>query len=461
MSAIGGAQARLAEVQELIVAGKRGEARDLLTRLVEGSQEPALLGRAAALFSQMAAHRQALACHQALQARFSAHPPVLRALAAAETACGLLREAEFHLDRAIALDPSAADDWYNRAVLRRQDVESNHVAALRARLAGAGSGDIAPLAYALAKELEDLGEHAESFAWLQQGAAARRARLSYRVESDVEAMAAIVGAFPAEKLSRPLAGASDARSVFIVGLPRTGTTLLEQMLGMHPDLIALGELTELPMAVVRAVGPGDKASTIRRAAEIDCAALGRDYLRAVAGYHADRRTSVDKLPSNFLYLGMLRLGLPGARVVHLRRHPLDTAYAIFKTLFRMGYPYSYDLKDLGLYFAAYRRLMEHWRSAAPGFVVDVDYEDLVGAPEQTLRSLLERLGLGWEPRCLEFQSVQGPVATASAAQVREPVHARSVGLWRHHHDGLAPFIDVLRAQGIGIEPALGAPAPGA
>jgi hypothetical protein len=117
----------------------------------------------------------------------------------------------------------------------------------------------------------------------------------------------------------------------------------------------------------------------------------------------------------------------------------------------MGYPYSYDLKDLASYFGAYHRLMEHWRRAVPGFVIDVAYEDLVSAPEDTLRSLLGRLDLSWEPACLAFPLRQGPVATASAAQVREPVHARSVGVWRHHAEGLAPFIDALREQGIPVE----------
>lgn len=456
MGAIGGAMASLANVQQLFVAGRRGEAKDLLTQLVDRSADPNLLARATALFSQMAAHREALACHRALHGRFPTHPPILRALAAAETACGLLGEAEAHLDQAIARDPSEADDWYNRSVLRRQTAERNHVAQLRPRIAEANGGDIAPLAYTLAKELEDLGEHAESFAWLKRGADARRARLSYRVEGDVEAMASIARAFSADKLGQSIPKASGSRPIFIVGLPRTGTTLLEQMLGMHPCFVALGELTELPMAVVRAAGPGDKSETIRRAAEIDFAAFGQDYLRAVAGYGDDRRTSIDKLPSNFLYIGMLRLGLPDARIVHLRRHPVDTAYAIYKTLFRMGYPYSYDLNDLGLYFGAYHRLMKHWRLAAPGYVIDVDYEDLVGAPEQTLRSLLERLDMEWDPRCLEFQSAEGPVATASAVQVREPVHARSVGRWRRHLDGMVPFIDALREQGIAVEAAAGA-----
>ncbi len=439
----------LGEVQQMILAGRRGEALERLRGVIgRAGGDPLLLARGAALFTQMAAHADALACHKALLGLAPDRAEPLRGLASAETACGLLTEAEVHLDAAIAANPAEPDGWYNRAVLRRQSAGRNHIDALRRRVAGVDSPDLVPLAYALAKELEDVGEDAESFAWLTRGAAARRERLSYRVESDVEAMATIAEVFSPAKLARPADGASMARPIFVVGLPRTGTTLLERMLGMHPQIAALGELTELPMAVVRAAAGKDKGETIRRAGAADFAAFGRDYLRAAAGYRGDRPVGLDKLPSNFLYIGMLRLGLPGARILHLRRHPMDSAYAIYKTLFRMGYPYSYSLADLGHYFAAYHRLMAHWRVATGEYVIDVDYEDLVATPETTLRLILERIDLTWDPACLAFHAQVGPVATASAAQVREPVHARSVGLWRRHVDGLAPFADVLRRRGV-------------
>ncbi len=437
------------EVQGLILAGRRDAAAGVLRRaLGEGCAEPDRLARGALLFSQMAAHGDALACHRALVRLLPGRPEALRGLAAAETACGLLEEAETHLDQAIGADPAEPDGWYNRSVLRRQRPARNHVAALRARIATAKGADLIPLAYALAKELEDLGEDGESFTWLTRGAAARRERLSYRVETDVAAMERIPQVFSAEKLATPAPGASAARPIFIVGLPRTGTTLLEQMLGMHPQVAALGELTELPMAVMRAAGGANKGETIARAGEADFAAFGADYVRAVAAHGPPRPVTVDKLPSNFLYLGMLRLGLPGARILHLRRSPMDSAYAIYKTLFRMGYPYSYSLTDLAQYYVAYHRLMDHWRAAAPGLMVDIDYEALVGAPETTLRAVLERIDLAWDDSCLRFHDAAGPVATASAAQVREPVHARSVGLWRRHTEGLAPFFAGVKDAGI-------------
>lgn len=447
----------LAGIQALIVAGERGEA---LARLRAASADegadPELLARAAALFGQMAAHEDALGCYRRLAALFPGHIDVLRGLAASETACGLMDAAEAHLDAAIASDPDDCDSWYNRAVLRRQTASRNHAAALRGRIARPSGRGLIPLAYALAKELEDLGEHDESFAWLKRGADARRSVLSYQVERDVEAMALIAEVFSADKLAAPAPGASEARPIFIVGLPRTGTTLIERILGMHSQVTALGELTELPLAVTRAAAGDQKSETIRRAGDADFAAFGRDYLRAVAGYGAPRPVTTDKLPSNFLYIGMLRLGLPGARIVHLRRNPMDSAYAIYKTLFRMGYPYSYDLGDLADYYAAYHRLMAHWRAAAPGFVVDLPYEDLVSAPEATVRGLFARLDLDWQPGCLDFHRDTGAVATASAAQVREPVHRGSVDLWRRHEAGLAPFTARLRA--LGVDPVTGAPA---
>ena len=258
----------LGEVQQMILAGRRGDAVERLRGVIgrAGGDAP-LLTRGAALFTQMAAHADALACHRALLDLAPGQPDALRGLASAETACGLLAQAEAHLDAAIAADPAEPDGWYNRAILRRQTAGRNHTDTLRRRIADAAADapDLVPLSYALAKELEDIGQDAESFAWLTRGAAARRARLSYRVESDVAAMATIAEVFSGDKLAHPVAGASAARPIFIVGLPRTGTTLLERMLGMHPDIAALGELTELPMAVMRAAAGKDKGETIRRA----------------------------------------------------------------------------------------------------------------------------------------------------------------------------------------------------
>jgi len=445
---LGRAQVHLAE-------GRRADALLLLAEFeAAAAADPNGLARASMLYSQSGAHDAALRCHRRLAAQFPRHPEVLKGLAAAETATGLMDEAEAHLDQAIALDPGDFDAYYNRATLRRQTRARNHVDELRRVLAGpaAGTRGEIPVCYALAKELEDLGEYRAGFASLKRGADRRRASLSYRVEDDVAAMAAIAETFTAALLSRPVLAASDAAPIFILGLPRSGTTLVDRILNAHSEVESLGELTDFAQALTSGLtGAKGKLDLIRRAGSMDFAALGRRYLDSVAGMPRSKPIFIDKLPSNFLYIGLIRLALPRARIIHLRRDPMDCGYAMYKTLFRMGYPFSYALDDLARYMAAQYRLMAHWRAAAPGFVRDVDYEVMVSAPEPTARALMADLGLDWEPGCLRFHERAAPAATASAAQVQQPIYQSSVGLWRHYQAELQPLARALADEGLSVD----------
>jgi hypothetical protein len=220
------------------------------------------------------------------------------------------------------------------------------------------------------------------------------------------------------------------------------------MLAAHPQVASLGEVNDLALALLWTLGhSAPKCELICRSAGADFATLGARYLHATRGYGQQADLLLDKTPLNFLYLGLIRLALPGARVIHLRRDPMDACLAMYKTLFRMGYPFSYDLDDLARYHAGYARLMQHWREHCPGFVLDVDYERLVAAPREQLERMLAFCGLPWDARCLEFHAQPGVAATASAAQVREPVHDRSVGRWRHNARELEPLAAALeRAQ---------------
>lgn len=384
-------------------------------------------------------------------------PRVLYDLAAADMALGDFAAAESRLDRVIALDPGDCDAWYNRATLRRQTPARNHVAALIEALEHSTPRGEVAIGYALAKELEDLGEHARAFRYLERAAHTRRRQMSYRVEADIEAIDAIIAAFGPGVLA-PAAGAASAEGrapraaaapIFVVGLPRSGTTLVDRILASHPQVESFGELNDLPLAVMWAAGKApDKFALIRQAATCDHAALGRHYLERVEGYGRSRPRFVDKTPLNLLYLGLIALALPGARVIHLQRDPLDSCHAMLKTLFRMGYPFSYDQRDLGRYYGAYRRLMDHWRARLPGAFFDVDYEALVADQEHETRRLLEWCGLDFHPDCLAFHRHEGPTATASAAQVREPMHARSVGASRRLWAELTPLRETLAAEGI-------------
>lgn len=368
-------------------------------------------------------------------------------------ALGWMEEAEAALDDVIRMQPQDYDAWYNRATLRKQTPERNHVVAIEQalqspRLPRAG---VAPLGYALAKELEDLGEPARSFAALARGAAARRSLLSYRVEDDVAVMRGIAGAHTAAWVHDGAPACDDARPVFVVGLPRSGTTLIDRILSSHDSIGSHGESADFALELMRLAGRcRDKDELLQRSLRLDPCELGRAYCARLAA-HSEPRI-VDKTPANFLYLGLIARALPNARIVYVQRQPLDVCYAIYKTLFRMAYPYSYDLGDLGRYWLAFDALMRHWQDVLPaGQMLTVDYEQLVSQPEATTRALLEHLDMPWQDACLAFDKNPLPSLTASAAQVRQPIYTSSVGVWRRHAQGLAPLANMLREAGVDID----------
>lgn len=440
--------ARLRSAATAFAEGRRGEARAAALALSrEALADPVVLQRLGELLSHIGDHELALSLYRQAAVLAGEDPRALYNLAAALIATGRHEEARRTLNRVIELDPGDGDAWHNRATLRTAREDANDLEALAAALARAGEGPAAiPLGFALAKELEDLGRHDEAFAALSVAARRRRARLSYRVETDLAMMQQLVSTFDRAWAEDGRAGAG-GEPIFVLGLPRTGSTLTDRILAAHSQVESLGEIPDFSLAMMRLAGEGPRETLVRRAAAIDPAALGSAYLARLAGYEAAGPRLVDKTPSNFLNLGLILRSLPGARVIHLRRDPVDACHAIYKTLFRMGYPYSYDLEDLGRYYAGYHRLMGHWESLFPGRILDLSYEDLVADQEAQTRRLLDFCGLAFEPACLEFHRAAGPAATASAVQVRQPLHSRSVGSGRRLA-GMAPLTAMLRREGV-------------
>lgn len=438
----------LRAIHGLIRGGDYPAALSRLRQLEDIARNDALLLQAVAeCYMHCAKHLDAYRCHERAAQVAPGDARCTYNLAASCVAIGRIDEAERLFSLVIEIRPDDFDAWQNRSTLRRQTEQHNHVDALVRMLAKVtpGGPDEVPLCYALGKELEDLGDHARSFAYLRRGAATRRRQLSYRVEMDLAAIEQIRDAFTAQVLQLAPKPTGEPGPIFVMGLPRSGTTLVDRILSSHSAVESLGELNDLPLAVMHAAGAASsKGDLIRRAASMDVTALGREYSRRVAGYGSQRAYVIDKAPLNFLYLGLIRLALPAAKIIHLRRDPLDSGYAMYKTLFRMGYPFSYDLEDLGRYYIAYRQLMEHWRTHLPGGFLDVDYESLVQDQLRVSRSILDWCGLAWEPRCADFHKNDSPAATASAAQVREPIHSRSVGSWRRHERELEPLARILR-----------------
>lgn len=406
------------------------------------------------LYSHLNLHRDAERCFGRVASLAPADPRALYNWATCLTALGHLESAERILDRVINLAPEDHDAYYNRSTLRRQTVEHHHVAELQRALSTRTSPAArVALGYALAKELEDLGRWPESFAALRVAADTRHRLLSYRVEHDVTTMAQIAAAFDAE-YCRPgaHAGFPSRRPIFIVGLPRSGTTLVDRILSSHTQVESRGESSDLALNLMRLAGPTtDKSTLIQRAKQLDPAELGRRFCARLPP--GDVARVIDKTPLNFLYLGLIAAALPQATLIHVRRRPLDVCYAMYKTLFRMAYPFSYDLSDLASYYAAYASLMRHWRNALGPRLIEIDYEVLVANQEQTTRGLLQACDLPWQDACLEFHRNESPSLTASAAQVRQPLYHSSVGSWRRYERELQPLIHALNAHDIVLDRA--------
>jgi tetratricopeptide (TPR) repeat protein len=406
------------------------------------------------LLSRLELHEQAMAKYQAaisLEPRDSRHHYNLATL---QRFLGDYSAAETSLDRAIAINPKDYEAYKLRADMRRQTAEKNHVAELKALLAaevGDARGRVSVL-YALAKEEEDLGEHEDSFAHLQQGASLRREHMRYQVEGDLQTMARIEAVYDTGFFQQPIAGDDNAEAIFILGMPRTGTTLVERILASHSDISSAGELNNFALQLTQLArgkrGKLSKTELVEQSAGLDFSDLGKTYIDSTRPLSGSTPRFIDKMPLNFLYAGLIHRALPQAKIIHLQRHPLDTCYAIYKTLFKDAYPFSYSLQELGSYYLAYRSLMDHWQQVIPGVIHTVNYETLVADVEGESRNLLAYCDLPWQAECLRFYENRAASTTASASQVREPVYNSSVGKWRHYQTQLQPLVQMLSAAGV-------------
>jgi len=447
-------ETRLAAIVKALQAMDVVPALAQLRALAPATNDGRQLQHIAQSFTRLNRHREAADCYRRSLATQPRNPEYLYNLATAEIALGNMAAAELLLDHVIALAPHDYDAYYNRATLRKQTTANNHVADVEKLLAAALTNPAgeAALGYALAKELEDLAEYRHSFAALKRGGDGRKRLLSYRVDEDVRAMDAIAGAFGVDFFAKPAEGHAAAAPIFILGLPRSGTTLVDRILSAHSDVESLGEISNFASALMRATPSAkNKFELIAATAKADLAAVGRAYVESMRALADGGERLIDKTPLNFLYTGLITRALPNATIVHVRRGAMDVCYAMYKTLFRMAYPFSYDLGDLAAYYLSYRKLMMHWQSALPGRIVEIRYEDIVSAQEATTRKLIADCGLAWEDACLSPEANAQPSLTASASQVRQKVYSSSVGLWRNYTNELQPLARVLAAGGIDIE----------
>lgn len=442
---------RLQRATCLMALRRRQDALDAAESALRcAAGNPFVLDALGTLYSSLGEQHRALAAYDRAVSLAPQDPRFRYNRASVRRFLGDLEGAEADFDHAIALNPHDFEAYLNRSDLRRQTPSRNHTAALEA-LAGQSfdgwQGEV-QIRYALAKEYEDLERYAESFAQLRRGADKRREFLAYDVANDVATAQWITDAFPVAPLERT-AGAIEDSPIFVVGLPRSGTTLVERILGSHSSLTAAGELNGFALALVEAARLRAGRALPRRelvalSATLDFAALGRDYLRRAHDAFGGADRFIDKMPLNYLYCGLIARAVPNAKIIHTTRHPMAAGYAMYKTLFKDGYPFSYDLGDIARYYGAYRRLMDHWNRTMPGAIYEVSYEALVADQPGETRKLLAHCGLEWEDACAQFHRNPAASTTASASQVRRPIYQSSVAQWQHYGAELAPLSEALR-----------------
>jgi hypothetical protein len=431
-----------------------GEAfRALAARLLDDPRTPAaFLAESAWLLGSLNDTGLALRCAEAAVRKAPQDPAARVARGQQFAHHGRAAQAERDFDWALQRAPRIAIAWWMRSQLRRQAPGANHVAGLRALLATRGlpAADVATLARAMHKELDDLGDHAGAWQALEAMCRARRAGSNYDARQGRELVDALI-AWDASAPREAAPRREGATPVFIVGMHRSGTTLLEQLLDASPQVRGVGELDDFHAAMCHATDHAcvDELDTVvvRRADGVDFADVGRRYLAGMAWRLGDEPFFTDKKPSNFLNVGFILRALPNAKILHLARDPVETCFSNLRELFFGVNAWSWDQRELADWFLQYRRLMAHWHAAFPGRILDVPYAGLVRDTEATMRDVAAWCGIEHVPAMNDPRSSRRAVNTASTAQVRAGVVARDVPKWAPYARQLQPLRETLREGG--------------
>ncbi|MCI4588718.1 sulfotransferase [Sphingobium sp. BYY-5] len=458
----GGEAEHLAQYARLLILLRRdGEAakaaRDALTA---GPGDALTLDTIGCVLARLGDHEASVAPFEGAVAAEPGNLGYRYNLAAACGFVGRVEAARDHYEAILRANPGDARVHYALAILSRQSVEANSVPRLETALGEATRPeDRRRIRYALAKSHEDMGNAAEAFAHLSVANAAHKQAIGYDFAQDAAIFDAIERLFADGAPKTWGRGLDEPAPIFVVGMPRTGTTLVDRILSSHQQVGSAGELQAMPLAVKQLAGTRSRLvidpETIAASAAADPLAIGRAYMARASHHRPEGKARfVDKLPANFLYVGHILCALPQARIVCLRRHPMDTVWSNYKNLFASQsayYAYSYDLMDIARYYARFDRLMALWDRLFPGRVLQLSYEALVADQEGGTRLLLAHCGLDWDEACLSFHENEAAVATPSAAQVRRPLNAEAVGRWKRHEGDLSPVHEWLTAQQIALD----------
>ncbi|MET0229669.1 MAG: sulfotransferase [Rhodanobacteraceae bacterium] len=431
-------------VAALIQSGETVAARKALDHpAFARSREIAAIARAASFRYKLAEHADALKLLDRAKS-LGANGAEFRFSRAMQLVFnGRLKEAETELDACLRMPDAPARATLELARLRKQTPQKNHLDDLARRIGSVApdSEAFAAIEFARYKELEDLGRYDEAWDSLARANATMYARHTHDPAVTRTLFERFASIATPEFLEPADVVHEGPQPIFIIGMPRSGTTVVDRLLGNHPDVTLAGELDDFALQMRWAA---DHQATLDdtvldRLHRIDYAGLGRRYLDQTQWRADGKRYFTDKLPRNWMVAGLIAKALPQAKILHLVRDPMDVCFSNFRVMFADAFAHIYDLDALASHYNAYRRTMAHWHAAMPGRILDVVYADLVRDPETVMRQVLANCGLEWDPACIDLTKNESAVATLSTAQVREPIHARAIKEWMRYETQLEPL----------------------
>jgi tetratricopeptide (TPR) repeat protein len=437
--------------QALTALGRLGEAEAAARRLIKiEPKNPQSWITIATVSTRLLRQEQALEAYEQA-ARLQPDEVRLRmSIGHVQKTLGRRADSEASYKAALAMDPGIAEAYWSLADLKNYTLDDAEVETMQRLLTSdkREPSNEAQLHFALGKAFEQREQYADAFAHYARGNALRRLDEPFDIEQFESRTARIRALFDAGFFAqRAGSGDPSPAPIFIVGLPRSGSTLLEQILASHSRVEGTMELPNI-LNITRqfddmVASRDGYPETVGTAPAGLFTALGSRYLDETAPLRSGREHFTDKLPNNFSHVGLIHAILPNATIIDARRHPMDCCFSTFKQHFAKGQTFSYDLDDLGHYYRCYLSLMDHWDAVLPGKVLHVQHEDLVRDPEANIRRLLDHCGLPFEPACLKFHETRRSVRTASAEQVRQPLYTSGVGHWRHFEKELQPLRQAL------------------
>ena len=431
----------------LLAAGRLPEAevaiRDLLQMESENPQNWVALG---SVYTRLLRQKDALTAFEEAARLNPAQVRLRLSIGHIHKTLGHRIECEETYHECLRMEPGCGEAYWSLADLKTYVFPEHEIASMQALVArsSADESNQAQLHFALGRALEQRLQHESAFTHYALGNALRRGTSPFDIAKFEAKSRRVAACFDAAFFrERRGTGCPDATPIFIVGLPRSGSTLIEQILASHSRVEGTMELPNI-VTMVREFDHRDARGdaypeSVRAVATQDLAALGRRYLDETRPIRTGRPHFIDKMPNNFSHVGLIQAILPQATVIDVRRHPMDSCFSAFKQHFAEGQSFTYDLDDLGRYFRCYLALMDHWDAVLPGKVLHLQYEELISDPDTIIRRLLAHCGLPFESACLSFHETQRPVRTASSEQVRQPLYASGVGYWKHFAKDLEPL----------------------